>query len=43
MNLPDKTFLKKTVTLHESDFDCNGDLKLNRIMQLLQVLFSVRY
>ena len=36
MNLPDKTFLKKTVTLHESDFDCNGDLKLNRIMQLLQ-------
>lgn len=36
MQLPDKTFLAKPCELAESDFEFNGQVKLFRIMQLLQ-------
>lgn len=34
--LPQKTFLKKTCKLYESDFDVTSDLKIHRIMELMQ-------
>lgn len=35
-SLPQKTFLSRTYQLYESDFECNGQVKPYRIMQLLQ-------
>lgn len=34
--LPTKTFLKRRFELFESDFDVDGNIKLNRFMQLMQ-------
>ncbi len=35
-SLPQKTFFARTFQLYESDFECNGQVKPHRIMQLLQ-------
>lgn len=36
VSLPQKTFLSRTFQLYQSDFECNGQVKPHRIMQLLQ-------
>lgn len=36
MGLPEKTFLTKDCRLFESDFDCNRQVKQQRVMQFLQ-------
>ncbi len=36
MQLPEKTFLTKDCQLYESDYECNGEIKPLRLLQLMQ-------